>query len=496
MDAYLKLKNKPNVIGAAANFTYHWGVSSGLNREHATRLALAVSELVTDVVLFAFGEQEGEMEIFFARNPEQVEVVVHEFGEPFHPELHPYDPRKAIQEGNFDGAGLELIKQLTDEFIFLNKGKQGKEFRLLHKISTPHITELVPAEDLVEHTADLPEPEYTLRPISTEDGEYIAKLIYRTYGHTYHKERMYFPREVALSIEQKEKFGVIAWTQTGEPAGYFAVLRKTDSNICEVGEAVVSLGHRRKGVMKQMLRKLVAMARERGLLAAYGEATAAHIISQRVNGRFGFTSAALALAVSPAMELSGFSPKTSAQDLSTVMEFVLLNPVPERHVYLPAKYKPLLKAIYRELKIANRDQPLRKAPEWEGVTELEVAIDYDDRLAVLVVHHYGADFSESLGQTVADLDQNQINTIAIDLPLNLPHTKIVPPLLREHGFIFAGLLPVFHHEEDYLRFQRTFSRIDFDLIKVLSPLAHRLKRIVVKEYHEMASHTNEALRQN
>lgn len=485
MDATLKLKNKPNVIGAASNFTYHWGINSGLNQQHATRLAVAVSELVTDVVLFAFGEHEGEMEITFQRHEDSVEVIMHELGEPFNPDRHRYDRRRAVEEGDFDGAGFELVRRLTDEFIYLNKGKLGKEFRLVHRISSPHITELLPMREL-NSAADLPqEPEhYHILPITADDAEDISKLIYRTYRHTYYKDKLYFPRQIALMIEQRDKFGVITRNRRGEPVGFFALLITTDSDICEIGEAVVAVKHRRKGIMTRMLDQLLETARERGFLGAFGEATAAHEVSQRVNARFGMQTTALLLAVSPAMALSGFEEKTRSQDVSSFLEFLPLATMPPRAVYLPDEYRDLIDGAYRLLGIETVPGIVPADEALPEVSVLDIEIEYEDRFALIIVRRYGSDFETQLAMALRDLDENQIATIAVDLPLGHWSTPRRIGLLHGHGFIYCGLMPLFHQERDYLRLQRTHSTLDFGLINAFSPMARRIKALVQKEYHE------------
>ena len=485
MDANLRLKNKPNIIGAASNFTYHWGINSGLDRQLATRLAVAVSELVTDVVLFAFGEQEGEMELTFYRHEDRVEVIVHELGEPFNPDRHRYDRERAIRDGNFVGAGFELVQKLTGEFVFLNRGKQGKEFHLVQHIPAPHIEELVARNELRGKVGqqDGRQKSYGYFPITPDDAEDISKLIYRIYGHTYYKEKVYFPRQVALSIEQKEKFGVIVRTGEGQPVGYFALLRSTDSNIAEVGQAVVAVEHRQKGLMKGMLKRLIAMAHERGLVGIYGEATAVHTVSQRVNSRFGLRTTAIMLAISPSMALKGFDERAYSQDVSLVFEFLPLKPISVRKLFLPEVYRSVLEEIYRDLGFAVEACP-DKVKRLPDLSDLEVQINGEDRYALIVVRRYGRDFNSQAELVIRDLDANDLQTIAIDLPLFHPDTCNRIESLRGLGFIFSGLMPLFHQERDYLRMQRTRAPLDFDLIQVFSPMACRLKEIIQEEYHE------------
>ncbi len=486
MDAFLRLKSKPNVIDAATDFTYQWALQSGLDARRAARLALAISELVTDVVLFAFGHREGEMEISYLRHTSNVEIVVHELGEPFNPDRHPYSAARAVAEMDFEGAGLELVRRFTDEFIYRNRGKQGKEFRLMMRLEVPHITDLVPKEELREPAAgEKKTTRYEVQVIRPEDAESIAKLIYRTYGHTYHNESLYFPRKLELEIQQQEKFGVIAYSSEGDPAGYFAILKSTDSNIGEVGEAVVAVPHRRQGVMTMMLEKLVDAARERGLLGLYGEANAAHLISQRTNAKFGFHSAAVLLAVSPAMSMEGFAKEISEQPVSCVFEFLpLMEPTP-KVIYPPARYRAVLQQIYQSLDIPVAEG---KAPDVDSLpeeSEITVSINYEDSHALLVVERYGLDFQAEVLRAMRELEPHELNTLQMDLPLEDPFTAQLGENLSALGFIFSGLMPFFHQERDYLRLQRIPAGFDFDWVRTYSDLGRELKNITLKEYYEV-----------
>jgi RimJ/RimL family protein N-acetyltransferase len=107
--------------------------------------------------------------------------------------------------------------------------------------------------------------------------------------------------------------------------GYFAVLRNDDSDIGEVGEAVVDVNHRRRGLMTRMLEGLIQRAEEEGLLGVYGEAVTAHEISQRANARFDFVSSALCLAYHPTERFTGLIDDYP-QPISNLIDFKPLVP--------------------------------------------------------------------------------------------------------------------------------------------------------------------------
>jgi len=481
MEISLKLPNHTSVIQPSVDFVYSWSVYHGLSEKEASELATAFDELITNVVLFAFGDNKGEFSVILKDSLSQLEIIVHELGEPFDPERHKYSVERVISENNFDGAGFEIIKNLVDHFIYIYKGKAGKEFRIIKEIKHPHITQLFTEEQLQI------EPEkavsYQISPVVEDDAEDIARLIYRSYGYTYPKEDMYYPDRIIKALKEGKKFGVIVRTNRGEAVGYFAVIMSTDSNIGEVGEVVVSPKHRGKGIMKMMMKALIDMAKSKGLDGLFGEAVTVHTISQRVNAKYGFKSTALVLGFFPYIEYKGF--EHGQQRISVVIDFLPLKERNEVAVYLPPEYKDILKQIYSQIGIQIKNLSVRNPlpPKEKSVISLQV--NYRFKTAVLVVRRYGEDFPLRIKKNLQALDKKGIQGIYMDLPLDEPFTKKVVPLLKKEGFVFSGLMPLFHRNRDYLRMQRIEEKLDFQYINVFSDIAKKLKRFIQKELKKL-----------
>lgn len=479
MDVRLNLQSTVNVIGSVSDFTYKWGLNAGLPEEDALRLTLALDELVTDIVLFAYRDTPGDFDISFRQSTSTVEIVIHELGEPFNPDRHPYDAQAALEHGHFEGAGFELVRHMVDDFIFLNMGKGGKEFRIIKVIPSEHIADIVIEKELSEPVEVAAPTEYTLSPMTVDDAEDAAKLIYRTYGYTYVKEELYFPKKIETALLQGDKFGVMVRTTNREAVGYFAVLRTTDSMIGEVGEAVVSPRHRRRGIMTMMLHALIEESRRRGLYGLFGEAVTVHDISQRVNAKFNMKSTALMLAAFPTARYKDLV-ESYDQDMSIIMDFLPLTDVQEVTRFLPSAYKDLLTAIYRSLGITVHDQAAQ-GPAYALQTKLDVHISYVYRHAELVVQEYGEDIVESVLETTNGLQREDMRTVYLDLSLHDPITQLVVPKLRSYGFVFSGLLPLFHHEQDYLRLQKIFGPLDLNQLALYSDMAHEILRQIASE---------------
>jgi GNAT superfamily N-acetyltransferase len=272
---------------------------------------------------------------------------------------------------------------------------------------------------------------------------------------------------------------VIVRTDAHEPVGSFAVLRSTDSEIGEVGEAVVTEGHRRRGLMKRMLNRLIEEAKARGLRGAFGEAVTVHDISQRVNQHFGMHSTALLLATFRIQRFRGFVDEYP-QSVSVVIDFRPLIEVDTVTAYLPEPYADLLTGVYAELGMTVTTPPVPPSA-YPPTSAIDVHINHRDRHATLVVETFGTDFIEQVEQTIEDLSDENLHVVYVDLPLDDAGTLDATPRLREHQFVLAGLMPMFHHERDYLRMQRLFVELDFDLVHVYSDRAHLLKETISEE---------------
>ena len=487
-DANLKVKSKVEIIEPVVDFCYRWGINSDLSQKEASEFALALNELITDIVLFAYPEEEGEFNIEFINYRTHLKIIVSELGEPFDPNRHIYSVEKVLKEENFEGAGFRLIQNLVDDFIFLNKGKNGKEYRIIKNVKHKHITEIFEEKELKKEEEITEKVEYTLTTVKEEDAEDISKLIYRVYGYTYPKEEMYFPDKVKLALKQGKKFGVIVRTNKGEAVGYFAVIMSTDSKIGEVGEAVVSPKHRGKGIMKMMLKALIDLAKSKGLLGLFGEAVTVHTISQKVNAKFGFKSTALLLGMFPSDIKYKNLAENYPQRISIVIDFLPFYTEKEKNVYLPKEYAKLLKEIYENLGF-NVKNLKPKETKLEPISNIDTEISYKFGNAVIIVRKYGKDFEAQLEQKINDLKNKGIEAVFIDLPLDEPFTKSIVPVVKKFGFIFAGLMPMFHREKDYLRIQLVLTEINPKLIHVYSDMAKKIKKKVFKELKWITKNT-------
>jgi hypothetical protein len=82
------------------------------------------------------------------------------------------------------------------------------------------------------------------------------------------------------------------------------------------------------------------------------------------------------------------------------------------------------------------------------------------------------------------IEELNLATIYIDLPLGRGKIDVHVDYLKENGFIMAGLMPLFHEESDYLRMQKLMVDIEFEDIQTYSDVAGLIKERVKQEYDE------------
>jgi hypothetical protein len=190
------------------------------------------------------------------------------------------------------------------------------------------------------------------------------------------------------------------------------------------------------------------------------------------------------LGLFPPERFHGFADDSN-QPITIVIDFRPLVPYETVTAYLPAPYADLLRRIYEALDVndlqvppESRATPRDQLPE---ATEMDARIRYTYGHVVFVVESAGQDLAEQTHQVIDDLADEDMSVACVDLPLDDPATPAATELLRESGFVFAGLMPRFHHDRDYLRLQRPLVELDPDAIKAYSDLAATLKSHILEE---------------
>jgi len=256
------------------------------------KIVAAARELLFNAVYHAYGaDMSGTIDIDIRFLPHGVKISVHDMGTPFDFDSH----MRSGREG-----GLKRAEGYVDELSFANLGKKGKVF-----------------------------------------------LIYNNYTYSYYKSLFYYPKRIAQLNQKGEIASVVAETKEGRIVGHFALVRLSDSNIAEIGVAVVDPDYKGKGIMNSMLGRIEQRAREMRLDAIFGEALMLHPFSQRANLHHGFGESALLLGIVPnSVSLTDPNAVRTKKRASVLVGYKILSERRRRGVFIPKIYKELVERIY------------------------------------------------------------------------------------------------------------------------------------------------------
>jgi serine/threonine-protein kinase RsbW len=103
-----------------------WAREAGLSEKKIQAVALAAEEALVNIFHYAYQEGEGEIEMTFRIDPENLTLEILDGGPPFNP-LSRQDPDTSLnlEDRPIGGLGIYLIKQLMDEVHYRRDGDKN-----------------------------------------------------------------------------------------------------------------------------------------------------------------------------------------------------------------------------------------------------------------------------------------------------------------------------------------------------------------------------------
>jgi serine/threonine-protein kinase RsbW len=131
--AALRLKNRLSELERLGQFIAEFGAEHGLATKAISELQLAIDELVTNVISYAYADAgEHGIDVRLTADGGEVTVEVEDDGQPFDPLTAPEpDVDAPIEARQIGGLGIHLVRQVTDRLEYRRVG--GKNVVDVHK---------------------------------------------------------------------------------------------------------------------------------------------------------------------------------------------------------------------------------------------------------------------------------------------------------------------------------------------------------------------------
>lgn len=453
-----------------------------LSSDEITRLELVVEEAFMSVAQSAFeGDETGEVAVVLEQRPGQLVIAIEDHGLP--------QDLKHLEANEGLALNFLLLKQLLDEFVFINKGKEGKRLELVKNLPSESVATALHEQELGASAAEevvpeLPEPP-RYRLLEPGEALALAQLAYRTYGYTYVSD-FYHPDLISEKIRHGLMETCVAVTADGRIIGALSLFYdKREAKVAECGAAMVDPRYRGLSLFKEMKRFLFEHARGKGLYGIYSEAVTIHPYTQQGNLTLGARETGILLSyVSDNVAFKKIGAERMGQRQTLVLFYYRLNPENPREVYVPPVYSGLVGRIYAENRLNRQVREVVEADCHTGLdTQLEIQVRHDSfNDATIEPRQIGEDAFEVIIHHTRELCEKKLDAVYLNLPMGSREAAILAGRLAEKGFLFAGVIPELQ-DGDVLKLQY-LNNVLFDPFKVtvVSDTAQELLGFIAAQY--------------
>jgi anti-sigma regulatory factor (Ser/Thr protein kinase) len=167
-DMRLVLTNRPQNVALVRQGLSGLAGAIGLEEALLADVKTAVSEACNNVVLHAYPDGVGPLEVYVSPDGSMLEIVVRDVGEG----IQPHTPQP---EAGMSGVGLSLIQALTERVEFVGGVGEGTEVRMAFSADAPLRTEHV--ENGNGNDGGLPEGETVVSVTQSLAGPVLGSVI-------------------------------------------------------------------------------------------------------------------------------------------------------------------------------------------------------------------------------------------------------------------------------------------------------------------------------
>ncbi len=460
----------------------------GFSDHDNKQIQLAQEEALTNIIKHSFAPgQLEDIVIEFCQVPLGLKISIWVKGIPFDPALFPVYSRKSLEKKYDDrGLGTYLIRNVMDEYSYINHGHDGIEVILAKNLATRSIEDLINdgETEAIDSTysSDGEKPEYSIGLMNAEEAVEVSRLAYYSYGYTYPYENIYYPDKVVRLNESGRLVSMVARLESGEIIGHSALSMESDDNSnAELGIAFSNPGYRGMGIMNKLWEALIDKAIKEKILGVYAMTVTTHPYSQMAAHHFGMKDCALLLSKVPVLKFKDIREESHPRE-SIMIAYRYLNPPVSMTIYPPKKHVKMIRNIFRNIGVEPEVTESKVSlSDLKGKrSKLKVKPDTEFVTANIQVDQYGEHTIKKVAEDLRQFCVERYETIYLSLSLNDPFTAILCQEFEKLGFFFSGIHPG-DNDVSFLTLQYLNNQVmDYGVLNLDSKFGKELMNYVEK----------------
>lgn len=479
----LTIQSDEIFIPQAQNFVLFNAKLFGFNDSELQKIELITEEAVLSTISNSFDiDDPGLIDIKVIYRPGEFVISIEDKGIPV--------DLKRMETHEKSSLGVLLIKNLADEFHFLNLGNEGKKLEMVKYLPEENISNILSPEEKLKiegENSDVASDKPEIRLITPDDAEMLSRLAYRVYGYTY-VSIFYYPEKIRELIENKLMVSAVAVNNEGDIVGSLTLFFEiADDFVADSGAAMVDPRYRGHKLFKEMKYYLRDYAIANGMYGIYSEAVTIHPFTQQGNISIGATETGIMLAyASEKLTFKKIGNEVTEQKQSVVMYYLKTNTEPKRTVYLDKKFYHLLKKVYNKAKLDREIVMVvskYELPQYKDKTVMSTKVKTDFNVALISLKSIGDDALGLVTHQLREFCLKKIDTIYVEMPISTPLSAVLSRKLNDAGFILCGIVPEFS-EGDYIKMQ-FLNNVFIDPAKIViaSEMAGEILNEIMKDYN-------------
>jgi len=478
--ARLTILSDETFIPQAQEFVLFYARMFNFDKPVLKKIELVTEEAILNTIQNTFtGEELGTIDVKIIYQTSRFVISIEDKG-------IPVDFSK-LETQDQSALGIKLMKNLADEFRFINLGKEGKRLELGYVLPLDKSKEIqIGEEQQMPPDVMLATDHPVIRMLKPSDAEMISRLAYRVYGYSY-VSLFYYPDKLREFVENKLIVSAVAVNQNEEIVGNLSLFFETPgAKVADSGAAMVDPRYRGHNLFKEMKLFLKDYARDTQMFGVYSEAVTIHTFTQQGNISLGAKETGIMLAyVLEKLRFKKISSEVLDQRQATVLYYLKTSQEPFRKVYISEKFYAVLKRVYNNLGLEREVIMVEKHNETAlpvDISQVHTQVKPDFNVAVISLIVIGHDALDIIKQQLREFCLNKVESIYVEIPVDSPASALLSEQLSSTGFMLSGIIPEFRNG-DYLKMQFLNNvRVDPSKINIASELGRELLAEIMKEY--------------